>query len=55
MLAEAEDFRWLGREIAALARRCAGGRVVSLLEGGYSLEALRECSVAWLTGLQEPA
>jgi acetoin utilization deacetylase AcuC-like enzyme len=53
--AEAEDFRWLGREIAALARNCAGGRVVSLLEGGYSLEALRECSVAWLSGLLEAA
>jgi len=53
--AEAEDFRWLGREIAALARGCAGGRVVSLLEGGYSLEALRDCSVAWLSGLLEAA
>jgi acetoin utilization deacetylase AcuC-like enzyme len=49
--AEAADFEWLGREIAALARRCAGGRVVSLLEGGYSLEALRDCSVAYVSGL----
>jgi acetoin utilization deacetylase AcuC-like enzyme len=53
--AEAEDFRWLGREIAALAHGCAGGRVVSLLEGGYSLEALGESSVAWLSGLLEAA
>jgi acetoin utilization deacetylase AcuC-like enzyme len=53
--AEADDFRWLGTEIAALARECAGGRVVSLLEGGYSLEALRECSAAWLEGLRAPA
>jgi hypothetical protein len=29
--------------------------VVSLLEGGYSLEALRECSVAYLSGLLEAA
>ena len=50
---EADDYRWLGREIGALARDCAQGRVVSLLEGGYSLEALRECSVAWLQGLLE--
>jgi len=55
MQVEAGDYRWLGREIAALARSCAGGRVVSLLEGGYSLEALRESSVAWLAGLLEPA
>jgi len=53
MQVEAEDFHWLGLQIGALARECAGGRVVSLLEGGYSLEALRECSVAWLRGLLE--
>ncbi len=55
MQAEAEDYRWLGREIAQLSRASAGGRVVSLLEGGYSLEALRECSVAWLSGLRDAA
>jgi acetoin utilization deacetylase AcuC-like enzyme len=27
--------------------------VVSLLEGGYSLEALRDCSVAYLSGLRQ--
>jgi acetoin utilization deacetylase AcuC-like enzyme len=53
--AEAEDFRWLGSRIAELARESAGGRVVSLLEGGYSLEALRECSAAWIEGLRTPA
>ena len=53
--AEAGDYAWLGREIAALAREVAQGRVVSLLEGGYSLEALRESSVAWLEGLRAPA
>jgi acetoin utilization deacetylase AcuC-like enzyme len=53
--AEAADYAWLGREIAALARAVAQGRVVSLLEGGYSLEALRESSVAWLEGLRAPA
>jgi acetoin utilization deacetylase AcuC-like enzyme len=55
MQAEADDYRWLGREIAALAGRCAQGRVVSLLEGGYSLEALRDCSVAYVSGLQSAA
>ena len=55
MQVEAEDFRWLGAQIAALARATAAGRVVSLLEGGYSLEALRECSVAYLSGLLEAA
>jgi acetoin utilization deacetylase AcuC-like enzyme len=48
---EAEDFRWLSAELMALAERHAGGRIVSLLEGGYSLSALRACSVAHLQGL----
>jgi len=48
---EADDYAWLTRELAAIADRHAGGRVVSLLEGGYDLEALRECSVAHVRGL----
>jgi acetoin utilization deacetylase AcuC-like enzyme len=48
---EAADYHWLSREIAALAARHAHGRIVSMLEGGYSLTALRECSVAHLIGL----
>jgi acetoin utilization deacetylase AcuC-like enzyme len=48
---EADDFLWLSAEIAGSAERHAQGRVVSMLEGGYSLSALRECSVAHLLGL----
>ena len=48
---DAEDYRWLSAELAALAGRHADGRIVSLLEGGYSLAALRACSVAHLQGL----
>jgi acetoin utilization deacetylase AcuC-like enzyme len=48
---EASDFAWLSQALAELAERHSGGRVVSLLEGGYSLTALRECSVAHLVGL----
>jgi len=47
----AEDYRWLSAELAGIAARHCGGRLVSLLEGGYSLTALRECSVAHLQGL----
>lgn len=52
---EAEDYRWLGAELAALAGRHADGRLVSMLEGGYSLAALRACSVAHLQGLLDAA
>ncbi len=48
---DADDIEWLSRELARLADAHAGGRLVSLLEGGYSLGALRECSVAHLRGL----
>jgi acetoin utilization deacetylase AcuC-like enzyme len=43
---EADDYRWLTIELLAIARRHAQGRMVSMLEGGYDLSALRECSVA---------
>jgi acetoin utilization deacetylase AcuC-like enzyme len=38
-LAEA-DFVWATQKLMDLADTCAGGRVVSLLEGGYDLQAL---------------
>jgi acetoin utilization deacetylase AcuC-like enzyme len=44
LMLETEDFAWLTRQLRNIARRHAGGRVVSMLEGGYDLEALRDCS-----------
>ena len=38
-------------ELMRLADRHAQGRIVSTLEGGYSLTALRECSVAHVRAL----
>ena len=43
---DGEDFAWLTAELVALAERHAQGRVVSMLEGGYDLAALRESAVA---------
>jgi len=34
------DYGWVTQEIKAIADRHAGGRVVSMLEGGYALSAL---------------
>ena len=48
---EADDYRWLTAELLAIARRHSRGRVVSMLEGGYDLDALRECSVAHVRAL----
>lgn len=47
----AEDYAWISRELADIARKHAGSRVVSTLEGGYSLAALRESVVAHVRGL----
>jgi acetoin utilization deacetylase AcuC-like enzyme len=48
----AADYEWLTLELVDIARRHGRGRVVSALEGGYSLTALRECSVAHVRALQ---
>lgn len=43
-----EDFAWLGAELAALADAHASGRLISALEGGYSLSALAAAVPAYL-------
>lgn len=40
------DFAWLTAELCAIAERHGKGRVVSLLEGGYDLEALAHSTAA---------
>ena len=45
------DFAWATQKIMEVADRCAGGRVVSLLEGGYDLQALANSVAAHVTAL----
>ncbi|MCW0461358.1 histone deacetylase family protein [Xanthomonas sacchari] len=52
LMLETEDFGWITAELRAVAQRHARGRVVSLLEGGYDLQALREGSVAHVDALR---
>jgi acetoin utilization deacetylase AcuC-like enzyme len=52
LLLDEEDYAWLTGELAALARRHARGRAVSLLEGGYDLDALARCAVAHMRALE---
>jgi len=54
LMVETEDFGWITTELRALARRHAAGRMVSMLEGGYDLQALAECSVAHAGAMLEP-
>ena len=48
-----EDFRWLTRELCAIAARHCDGRVVSTLEGGYDLQALADSVKAHVQELKE--
>jgi len=45
------DFAWATQKIMDVADRYAGGRVVSLLEGGYDLQALASSAAAHVTAL----
>ncbi|ATF19939.1 histone deacetylase family protein [Phaeobacter gallaeciensis] len=47
------DFRWLTRELCALAAELCGGRIVSTLEGGYDLNALAAAAKAHVEELIE--
>jgi acetoin utilization deacetylase AcuC-like enzyme len=46
-----EDFAWATQKLMDVADRHAGGRVVSLLEGGYDLQALGNSVAAHVTTL----
>jgi acetoin utilization deacetylase AcuC-like enzyme len=47
----AEDFSWVTRKLMDLADTSAGGRIVSVLEGGYDLQGLKESVAAHVGAL----
>jgi acetoin utilization deacetylase AcuC-like enzyme len=46
-----EDYIWVTQQIIELAGKYAGGRIVSVLEGGYELKSLARCVVAHIEAL----
>lgn len=46
-----EDFSWITEQLIAIAHASAGGRIVSVLEGGYDLHALARSVQAHVTAL----
>jgi acetoin utilization deacetylase AcuC-like enzyme len=46
-----DDYYWITAEIRAIAERLCDGRIVSLLEGGYDLDALGTASAAHVGAL----
>ncbi len=51
MALDEDDFAWITTELRAIAGRHAEGRIVSMLEGGYDLQALHACSIAHVGAL----
>ena len=47
------DYIWITKQIAAMAKKHCEGRMVSLLEGGYNLEALAECVPAHVNAMMD--
>jgi acetoin utilization deacetylase AcuC-like enzyme len=47
------DFAWATRRLMELAQRRCGGRIVSLLEGGYDLDGLARSVAAHVAALME--
>jgi acetoin utilization deacetylase AcuC-like enzyme len=47
------DFVWVTRSVMEIAQRRCGGRIVSVLEGGYDLDALARSAAAHLLAVME--
>jgi len=50
---EAVDFAWLTAELVGMAARHTDGRIVSVLEGGYDLDALAASAAAHVRALMQ--
>ena len=48
-----DDFHWITRELMAVADECARSRLVSTLEGGYSLQGLASGTAAHVRALMQ--
>ena len=45
------DFAWITAEIMEVAARSSGGRIISVLEGGYDLKGLGASAAAHVAAL----
>ncbi len=50
---EDSDFHWVTRELMQIADKTCDGRIVSILEGGYSLDALATSTAAHVSALMQ--
>ena len=50
---KSDDYFWVTGELLSIATNYCGGNVISLLEGGYDLDALKESSQAHVRALMQ--
>lgn len=50
---QTEDYAWVTRQLMDVADECCEGRLISLLEGGYDLDALRESTMTHVRTLMD--
>jgi acetoin utilization deacetylase AcuC-like enzyme len=48
---ETADYAWITEQLVAIAEKHCGGRLISVLEGGYDLEALAASAAVHVRGL----
>jgi acetoin utilization deacetylase AcuC-like enzyme len=48
---ETDDYTWLTERLCSIADQHCQGRIISVLEGGYDLESLKDCVTAHLKAL----
>ncbi len=47
-----ETYRWLGEQLADIAKAHSQSRILSTLEGGYNVQVLAECVQSYLQGIE---
>jgi acetoin utilization deacetylase AcuC-like enzyme len=50
---ESADYQWVTQKVMEVADATAGGRIVSVLEGGYDLQGLAQSVDAHVTALMK--
>lgn len=48
---EVSDYYELAKKISTIAKKICSGRLVAIMEGGYNLDTLGKCAVAFVSGL----
>ena len=51
LMLEEDDYRWITQKVVQIADKTAGGRIISVLEGGYDLAALGSSALAHIEAM----